>query len=208
MCPTAVTSPLCQGGGPCWGLYLVLIETESQLCQWPTFRLRVFTQMRPFLFHFPCLWWVECTSADRLTFIITSEIHEKKNFSSQCHTGIFFPWCLLGDSAQCGAEFQFSSSNLTSSCFGYSVKVMPWCQQKTICLLLNHRHCGRIDPHNLTFDMSCWVVFCFLSFFLWGCPPSVEKIIPHYWVPCMLLFCPLFRQLPSPSAASPSWPLC
>lgn len=106
-------------------------------------------------------------------------------------------WC----SASCGSA--------TSSCISYTVKVMPpplsGCQQKESATTAAHQSSSSFIRTALTFALGCWLMFFFLP--LGTSTPSVKKIIPRYRVPYMSLLCPLFRQLPLPSAASPTWPL-
>lgn len=109
-------------------------------------------------------------------------------------------WC----SASCGSA--------TSSCISYTVKVMPpplsGCQQKESASSAAHQSSSSFIRTALTFALGCWLVFFVVLFLPLRAPtPSVKKIIPRYRVPYMSLLCPLFRQLPLPSAASPTWPL-
>lgn len=77
------------------------------------------------------------------------------------------------------------------------------------CVILQHA-CAVF--YNSWFAKICLELLCLTSmlqfFSLWGIPSPVKRIILHNLVPYILPFCPQFRQLWMPSAASPTWPLC
>lgn len=197
-------------GGPCWGLYLVLIETESQLLSVAHIRIEGIRPNEALFISLP-LSVLSLSAPQRIVALLSSPLKFMKRriiFLVSVTQG-FFPLMPAGwlSSVRCRVSVLLKQSDLVLYWLPCEGDALVPAEDDLLTAESQALWQDLSSKFNIWFELLGSVLFSFF-FSLGGVPTSVEKIIPHYWVPCMLLFCPFFRQLPSQSAASPSWPLC